>query len=59
MYKVFIKMDNHWIFQYKSADWASVMMYVTSLGDLLTKTKQLKIVFDEGRKCVKNSEKIA
>ena len=51
-------MDNRWIFQYKSADWASVMMYVTSLGDLLTKTKQLKIVFDEGRKRVKNIEKI-
>ena len=50
-------MDNRWIFQYKSADWASVMMYVTSLGDLLTKTKQLKIVFDEGKKRVENSEK--
>ena len=58
MYKVFIKMDDRWIFQYRSADWASVMMYVTSLGDLLTKTKQLKIVFDEGRKRVKNIEKI-
>ena len=58
MYKVFIKMDNRWIFQYKSTDWASVMMYVTSLGDILTKTKQLKIIFDEGRKRVKNIEKI-
>ena len=58
MYKVFIKMDNRWIFQSKSADWASVMMYVTSLGDILTKTKQLKIIFDEGRKRVKNIEKI-
>lgn len=58
MYKVFIKMDNHWIFQYKSADWASVMMYVTSLGDLLTKTKQLKIIFDDHVRRPKNDEKI-
>lgn len=50
MYKVFIKMEDRWIFQYKSSDWASVMIYVTSLGDLLTKTKQLKIVFDDRRK---------
>ena len=58
MYKVFIKMDNRWIFQYKSADWASVMMYVTSLGDILTKTKQLKIIFDDHVRRPKNDEKI-
>lgn len=47
MYKVYLAMDKHWVLQYKNPDWTNVMLYVTSLGDILLKTKQLKIVYQE------------